>query len=144
MPSGTKHIVAILSLLAWLCLGTPARAEATLYDDLGGEAGVTAIVGSMIDNALKDDRIKVIFDDVNIPRLKGLIARQFCMLTGGGCEYKRRSMKDTHAGLNLRDADFNALVEDLEAAMDARGVPWRTQARLLAILAPMEHEMVHP
>ena len=51
-------------------------------------------------------------------------------------------MKDTHVGLNLRDSDFNALVEDLEASMDARGIPWSTQVKLLAILAPMERDVV--
>ncbi|MDB5359332.1 MAG: protozoan/cyanobacterial globin family protein [Rhodospirillales bacterium] len=53
-----------------------------------------------------------------------------------------RSMKDTHAGLNLHDSDFNALVEDLEASMDARDIPWRTPVRLLAILAPIERDVV--
>jgi hemoglobin len=127
--------------LTLLALG-PARAESSLYQDLGGQDGVTAIADGMIDNALVDDRIKAVFDDINLPRLKKLIALQFCSLTGGGCDYKRRSMKDTHAGLGLRDSDFNALVEDLEAAMDQRDIPWTTQARLLAILAPMERDIV--
>lgn len=135
------------SLTAALCLamlstGMNAGAETTLFQDLGGQDGVTAIVGGMIDSALADDRIKEVFNNINVPRLKKLIALQFCSLTGGGCEYKRRSMKDTHAGLGLHDADFNALVEDLEAAMDRRDIPWRTQVRLLAILAPMERDIV--
>jgi hemoglobin len=131
-----------LLLLVLLALGVPASAETSLFQDLGGQAGVTAIVDGMIDNALADDRIKAVFDNINIPRLKKLIALQFCSLTGGGCDYKRRSMKDTHAGLGLHDADFNALVEDLEASMDKRDIPWATQARLLAILAPMERDIV--
>jgi hemoglobin len=143
MSGMIKRMALPVAGLAWLALGTPAMAAGTtLYDDLGGKQGVTAITSDLIDNALKDDRIKATFDDVNIPRLKGLLYQQFCMLTGGGCDYKRRSMKETHAGLNLHDADFNALVEDLEAAMDARKIPWSTQVKLLAILAPMERDIV--
>jgi hemoglobin len=140
--AGTRAIRRTVSLLAFLLIAGPAAAETTLYDDLGGKDGVTAIVDGMLDNALADDRIKMVFDDINIPRLKGLLYQQFCTLTGGPCQYKRRTMKETHAGLNLHDADFNALVEDLEASMDTRGIPWRTQAKLLAILAPMERDIV--
>ncbi|HEV2673150.1 MAG TPA: group 1 truncated hemoglobin [Aliidongia sp.] len=144
MPTSITRFAPVLAGLALLAVARPGLAETTLYDDMGGQAGVTALAGDMIDNALADDRIKMIFEDVNIPRLKGLIYEQFCMLTGGGCEYKRRSMHDTHAGLNLHEADFNALVEDLEAAMDRRSLPWSTQAKFLAILAPMERQMVKP
>ena len=36
---------------------------------------------------------------------------------------------------------FNALVEDLQIAMDKRGIPFRAQNRLLAKLAPMYREI---
>jgi len=136
------RIAPLLAALAFLLPNAPASADTTLYDDLGGKDGVTAITAVMIDNALADDRIKATFDDINIPRLKGLLYQQFCTLTGGPCQYKRRTMKETHAGLNLHESDFNALVEDLEAAMDARDIPWRIQVKLLAILAPMERDVV--
>jgi hemoglobin len=142
MSRMVRQTTSLLAASAFLLLGAPASADTTLYDDLGGKEGVTAIVGAMIDNALADDRIKAVFDDINIPRLKGLLHEQFCTLTGGPCQYKRRTMKDTHVGLNLHDSDFNALVEDLEASMDARGIPWSTQVKLLAILAPMERDVV--
>lgn len=137
-----RHIAPLVAVAAFLAFGTPARAQSALYDDLGGPEGMAAIVGGMVDNALADDRIKAVFGNINIPRLKGLLAEQFCTLVGGPCSYHRRSMKDTHAGLDLHEADFNALVEDLEASMDARNIPWATQAKLLAILAPIEHDVV--
>jgi len=137
-----RQTAPVLATFAFLLFGVPVSADTTLYDDLGGKDGVTAITAVMIDNALADDRIKATFDDINIPRLKGLLYQQFCTLTGGPCQYKRRSMQETHAGLNLHESDFNALVEDLEAAMDARDIPWSTQVKLLAILAPMERDVV--
>lgn len=137
-----KRIAPIQVALAFLAVSAPAHAETTVYDALGGKDGMTAIVGGMVDNALADDRIKAVFDDVNIPRLKSLLYQHLCSVTGGPCEYKRRSLKETHAGLDLHEADFNALVEDLEASMDARNIPWSAQVKLLAILAPMEREVV--
>jgi len=142
MSRRIRQIAALAAVIAFLGFAAPARAQSALYDDLGGKDGTAAIVGGMVDNALADDRIKAVFDNINIPRLKGLLAEQFCTLVGGPCNYHRRSMKDTHAGLDLHEADFNALIEDLEAAMDARDIPWATQVKLLAILAPIEHDVV--
>ena len=39
-------------------------------------------------------------------------------------------------------ADFNALVEVLQAAMDAQGIPYAAQNRLLALLAPMHRDVI--
>ena len=51
-------------------------------------------------------------------------------------------MKTVHHDMGLRNADFNALAEDLQQAMDKNGVPSRAQNKLLAKLAPMEHDIV--
>jgi hemoglobin len=128
-------------VLAVALLAAPARAG-TLYDDLGGRAGLTRIVDGTLHRALLDPRVKEKLDDANIERLQGLFVLQFCMLTGGPCRYPGRSMKAAHADLNLTPRHFNALVEDLQDAMDAEGVPFRTQNRLLALLAPMHRDIV--
>jgi len=47
-----------------------------------------------------------------------------------------------HADLTIDQADFNALVEVLQDAMDAQGIPFAQQNRLLALLAPMHREIV--
>ena len=51
-------------------------------------------------------------------------------------------MVAAHKGLHLTNADFNAVVEDLQKAMDEVGLPFRTQNRFLARLAPMHHQVV--
>lgn len=137
MASGTGAAL----LLAAALLGGPARAG-TLYDDLGERAGLTRIVDGMVHRALLDPRIKETFDDANIERLQGLLVLQFCVVTGGPCRYPGRDMKAAHADLHLAPRHFNAIVETLQDAMDAEGVPFRTQNRLLALLAPMHRDIV--
>jgi hemoglobin len=44
--------------------------------------------------------------------------------------------------MNLRNADFNALAEDFQLAMDDAGVPFVDQNVLLKQLAPMQHQIV--
>lgn len=135
-----RRIAILVLVLLWATV-PPARAD-TLFEALGGMAGITRIVDRMVELGLADPRIADSFDNTNIERLKGLIARQFCVLSGGPCEPRRRSMYAAHAHLGLTAFHFNALVEDLQQAMDEQGIPFRTQNRLLAILAPMYREIV--
>jgi hemoglobin len=51
-------------------------------------------------------------------------------------------MAAAHKGLHLTNADFNAVVEDLQDAMDQCGIGFATQNRFLAILAPYQHQVV--
>jgi len=51
-------------------------------------------------------------------------------------------MASAHEGMELTKADFNALVEVLQAAMQARGIAFGDQNRMLAKLAPMHREML--
>lgn len=125
-----------------LCATAPSARAQPLFEALGGMAGITRIVDRTIELGLVNPRIADTFDNTNIERLKRLIARQFCVLSGGPCEPRRRRMHDAHAHLGLTTTHFNALVEDLQQAMDEQGIPFRTQNRLLAMLAPMYREIV--
>ena len=51
-------------------------------------------------------------------------------------------MKDVHADMDITKADFNALVEVLQVSMEAKGIPFGAQNRMLARLAPMHREVV--
>ena len=72
------------------------------------------------------------------------LVEQICVEVGGPCVYTGRTMAESHASLAVTEADFNALVEDLVDAMDARGIPRRAQNRLLRRLAPMHRDIVSP
>lgn len=131
--------IATLLLLATPVLASPARA--TLFDDLGGMDGLSRIVSGMVDRAAADPRIAAKFDNINLERLKRMIVLHTCKVTDGGCRYER-GLRGPHVQLELTRYHFNALVEVLQDVMDAEGIPFRTQNRLLARLAPMEREIV--
>lgn len=134
-------ILVLVALLGGVLFAGAASA-ATLYDDLGGNAGLTAIIGDTIDASAADPRTSDKLDNINIARLKQRIVEQVCELTGGPCHFHGISMKGAHSYLQLHDRHFNALVEHMQDAMDKAGVPFRTQNRLLAILAPMHRDIV--
>jgi hemoglobin len=134
-----KKIVA-LSLL--VLAASPAFAQDTLFADMGGQAGIDRIVDASVENYLADPRISKIFEESNMDRVRAQFKVQFCQIAGGPCEYKGHGMAEAHKGLRLTNADFNAVVEDLQAAMDKVAVPFATQNRFLARLAPMQRHVV--
>lgn len=131
-------------LAVWLlagCVQSPVKDD-SLYRDLGELPGITRIVEGMLLNIAGDSRIVEHFENVDIERLREKLIEQFCVEAGGPCEYTGDSMAESHKGQNLTPSDFNALVEDLQDAMDTLEVPVRAQNRLLAQLAPMRGEVI--
>ena len=136
-----KQLLAI-SVPLFMLFAVTAHAEDTLFADMGGQAGIDRIVDASVDNYLADDRIKAIFDESNTDRIRAQFKVQFCQVAGGPCKYEGHDMTEAHKGLHLTNANFNAVVEDLQAAMEKVGVPFAVQNRFLARLAPMQHQVV--
>ena len=116
--------------------------EPTLYERLGGQPAITAVVDTFVANVAADDRINQRFAGTDIPHLKTLLVEQVCAATGGPCTYTGRDMRSTHAGMNITDAEFNDLVGDLVAALDTYKVPPREKDELLTALGGMKKDIV--
>lgn len=144
--------IAALALAAGLALGaTPASAQGgtvaapaqpTLYQQLGGAPAIAKVVDDFIAIVAADPRINFQFAKTNIARLKILLQQQFGEALGGPEKYTGRDMKAAHVGMGVTNAQFNALAEDLYEAMDKNGVPYRTQNVIMALLAPMQRDIV--
>ena len=116
-------------------------ANAAMFNAFHGKDGVSRIVDGLVDRSVADPRISEIFKNQDLVRLKRTLKEQFCYLLGGGCDYTGRDMKSSHKDMGIQDADFNALVENLQFAMAREGVSNRAQNKLLAILAPMHRDI---
>ena len=166
------HILArkivLASLLPFACIATPAFAQSMagapaaaptasaapnpapphpelvgVFEQFGGLAGLTALNEEFMALMLADPRLEPYFRNVDRPRVTRQLTEQFCAVLGGGCAYSGRDMVEAHAAFKIERAHFNALVEVLQVAMDKRGIPFRAQNKLLAVLAPMHREIVN-
>ncbi|WP_417656021.1 group I truncated hemoglobin [Pseudidiomarina aestuarii] len=135
-------IKSILFAVALLCVSAPSHADDSLYQELGGQAGISQLMETFVLEIASDDRIIHHFEKTDIERLHRLLTEQVCVIAGGPCEYTGEDMVTVHTGMNITRAEFNALVEDLMTAMEQEEVPVTTQNRLLAALAEMHPEVV--
>jgi len=132
---------ATLSLTLTLPLQASDKTEPTLYDDLGGKPVMDKVIADMLDLALADPRMAPIFADSDMERLEKLLIIHTCHIADGPCAYDGQDMRRAHDGLGIRTLHFNTLVENLQQAMDDQDIPFRTQNRFLARLAPMHDDV---
>jgi hemoglobin len=138
-------VLAMVALLAAGCAsmdGGGSMAKKSLYDRLGGKPAITAVVDDFIGNVAGDSRINRRFANANIPRLKTMLVDQICEASGGPCKYMGANMLDAHRGMNISDAEFTALVEDLIKSLDKFKVPAQEKNELLTALGGMKPQIV--
>ena len=136
-----NKLLAVAGLGMFLAGGI-ARAEDTLFAQIGGGAKLKATVDTLVDVMFADERINFAFAQTDLAKFKKLLYDQLCELTDGPCTYKGRSMFEAHKKLDATNAQFNALAEDLYIAFERQGVPYRVQNKVMALLAPMQPEIV--
>lgn len=138
--SAVAFIVCTMSTIsAW---GQSASAASSLYQAFGEKAGLTQLVEDFHVRLLADARMGPHFKPANAKNIKEQLVDQFCVVTGGPCVYKGADMKSAHSNLDINKGDFNTLVEVLQQSMDAKGIPFATQNKLLARLAPMHRDII--
>jgi len=140
VPSGERPVDPYLQSNA-NAGATPIKDDAT-FKAFHGREGLVRIANDLVDRNLADPRIKDVFATTDIVRLKRTLAEQFCYVLGGGCAYTGKDMSASHKDQGIRPRDFNALIENLQWAMDKEGVPFAAQNRLLAKLAPMNRQVI--
>ena len=122
---------------------TMPKADARLYRAFGEKPGLQRLMDDFMVRLLADARTAPHFKDSDIQRVKEQLVEQFCDVSGGPCTYRGADMRSAHANLDIRKADFNALVELLQVAMSAQGIAFVHQNRLLALLAPMHRDIIN-
>lgn len=119
-----------------------AASAKSLFDRLGGLPAVTAVCGDFVDRNVADPRVNQRFFNSDPVELKKLLTEFVCSAAGGPCKYTGRNMVDSHAGMDLVDDEFTAVVENLQATLNKFNVPKKEQNDLLGAIAPLKPEMV--
>jgi len=134
--------------------GAQAEAKLSLFDRLGGEQGVAAIVDDFLQRALEDPRVNwqrhsvkkggfsihagesVTWNDKkdNVDRLKLHMVQFLALATGGPAHYDGKEIKLAHQDMHIQNPEFDAALGDLKATLDKLKVPNKEQKELLSIV----------
>jgi truncated hemoglobin YjbI len=131
------------------CKETVEEPPKSLYVRLGGNAAIQGVIDQFIANVAADTRINIFFadaaaDPARLKKLRDNLVNQVGAATGGPEIYTGLDMKTAHKGMNVQEADFNALVDDLSKALDKFSVPMTEKNELLTALGGMKNDIVEP
>lgn len=122
--------------------GLPATGTTTLYDRLGGSGVMVAVVSETVDAIVADPEVNQSFEQVRLGRVKKHIHAFICELADGPCVYAGDPIRIVHAGLGIREKEFNALVQALRDALHRHKVPESAKNELRRRLAPLKPDVV--
>lgn len=149
--SGRTSWIGGLTLIVVVSAQAGGRAQEpkkSLYDRLGGVYAVATVVDDFIERLLENDTlnanpaIKDARDRVPQAGLKYRVTELVCQVTGGPCKYTGRTMKDSHAHLNITEREWDAMAADFKKTLDKFKVPAAEQKELFDIVGTTKKDIV--
>lgn len=130
--------------------GPPRPAESTLWERLGKEEKVRKVVDEFVAIAGADAKVdftrggKYQLTPEKVAELKTGLVQLISENTGGPLRYTGLSLKRTHRGMGITDAEFDASVRDLGTALERNGVRPADAEALLKIVETTRAQIVEP
>lgn len=122
--------------------------DVTLYERLGGPAGIRRIVDGAVaahmENPLICHRFAPYADQPErVEEIKAHTCDFFAAGSGGPDAYDGRSMRDAHCGMDIDAAEYDAAAGDILRTMDALRYDVKTCAAVGEILQSLKPEITH-
>jgi hemoglobin len=120
----------------------------SLYERLGGVYAIAGVVDTFIDRIMVDPVLNAnpLVDEAHhrVPKagFKYLVTELVCQVTGGPQRYTGKSMKDSHAHLNISPSEWQVFAAHFKDVLDLYKVPAPEQAELFAIVATTRPDIV--
>jgi hemoglobin len=121
-------------------------ASPSLYEQLGGEAAVSAAVDLFYRKVLSDDRVSRFFDDVDMDRQIGKQKAFLTMVFGGPVAYSGKDMRAGHSHLiarGLNDSHVDVVIELLGSTLRDLSVPEPLIAQVAALANSVRNDVLN-
>ena len=131
------------------CATSPTQAlhepqHQPLYQQLGGEAGIEAIVQKTLTRVSQAPHTQHSFKGIKMPYLIHSVSMHLCKVADGPCVYEGENMRKAHASSHIQASEFESMVTILREELVAAGVSTSAKNELLRRLAPMKSDVVTP
>ena len=150
-----RNVLVMLSLFSLLMVSAISaqenvaeKTEASLYDRLGGVYSIATVVDELIERLEVNEILNAnpLLDKArtNVPKagIKFRLTAMICQATGGPEVYHGRSMKDSHAHLNISNTEWDEMVRVFEQLLNDFKVPEKEQKELFALISPTKADIV--
>jgi hemoglobin len=142
-----KKLLNTLLSVSILCFSIGSFAEEakgpSLFDRMGGEKVARQIVADTWANHTSNPIVKNRFEDSDGEYVKQKVYEIFAMATGADVKYTGKAMKATHATMNINEAEFNAVIDDVMAALGKNKIAQQEKNEVLAILWSVRPDVVN-
>jgi len=141
-------VLAALLLAPAFNVQADSEPEPSLYDRLGGVYSIATVVDDFIERLLVNDTlnanpaVRAARDHVPKAGLKYRVTALVCQATGGPEQYTGRSMKVSHAHLNITEAEWQVMAEEFRKTLDKFNVPEKEQGELFVIVESTKPDIV--
>lgn len=120
----------------------------SLFERLGGVYAIAAVVDDFIDRVMDDPRLNAnpkvdeAHHRVSRAGFKYLVTEMVCWATGGPQTYTGKTMRDSHAHLDITEGEWVSFLDDFRQTMDRFAVPESMRQELLAIINSTKADIV--
>ncbi|HYE62670.1 MAG TPA: group 1 truncated hemoglobin [Phycisphaerales bacterium] len=135
------------------------KRNATLFERLGGQAGIRRLVDDMTTRVVNDPRVNFSRQNVdggllkgdidpwdpnaqNVQHFKDRMVEFISLAAGGPATYQGRDMGTVHDGMKITNSEFDAMIGDIKTSMERLGIARQEQKELIAIFETTRKEIV--
>ena len=115
--------------------------EPSIYDAIGGEPALVAVVDDFYERVLGDAELSGFFAGANMSKLKGRQVEFFSVALGGPHTYSGATMRQVHQGRGIAQKHFDLVAGHLVAALGAAGVPEKIISQIIGVVAPLAEDI---
>lgn len=116
---------------------------ASLYQRIGGKAALYAAVDLFYVKVLADKRVNFFFEDINMKvqheKQKAFLAAAL----GGPTPWTGKDMRKAHENLDLREEDFTAIAENLQATLNELKLDETLISEIMSIVASTKNDVLN-
>ena len=116
----------------------------SIYDALGGEPTLRAVVDDLAARLAADDLLGPLFDGVDHEALQRHRVSYLAAVLGGPEQYLGQSMRDAHRPFRLTDAHMERFLQLAREALDDAGIAPEAAHAMLDLLDRLRPVIVDP
>jgi hemoglobin len=123
-----------------------------LYERLGGTEAIQLVVDDFVARSAANPKVNFTRKGIpgaewdpnpqNMEQLKRRLVEFVASVSGGPVKYTGKEMLPVHKGMQIKNSEFDAAVEDLKAALNAHKVGPQEQTELLAAVEGTRKQIV--